>query len=467
MQQGIETSLLTTGEAAQRLGISRHTLLRAVERGEITPALRTPGGYLRFLPATVEAYAHRLSATHAPHAPAAHAVHARHRGRDEAPPSRRLCMDVDTTAPMDVDTTAPDETVRLLLAAAPLPAWVIDEQTLRFLAVNAAATTAYGYTCAEFLTLRLTDIWPEQDGPPLCDVLARSAAEPAHTGLWRLRRKDGAIVDVAVTARRLRFAGRPAVLVFAQDSRVRRPLEEAQRRDLPDAREAFLSAAAHDLKTPLASILGQTHLAQMRVAGLGAAQGAPVAASLAKIDVAARRMVRLVEAMGDVTHVGLGGALDLDRQPTDLDALVHAAVDGVRGLSPHEIRVEIAEAASALHGQVDAGRMERVVANLLDNAVKYAPDGGPITVRLTRGHGAAPEAVIAVQDQGVGIPEADLPHVFERFRRGGNAVGHFGGTGIGLASVRGIVEQHGGTVAVESQEGVGSTLTVRLPLDPP
>src|SRR5438105_5230070 len=142
MQQGVDVSLLTTGEAAQRLGISRHTLLRAVERSEITPALRTPGGYLRFLPATVEAYAHRLSATHAPHALAAHAVHARQSIGDEASTPRRLHM--------DTDTAAPDETVRLLLAAAPLPAWVIDEQTLRFLAVNAAATTAYGYTCAEF-----------------------------------------------------------------------------------------------------------------------------------------------------------------------------------------------------------------------------------------------------------------------------------------------------------------------------
>jgi len=77
MQQGVDVSLLTTGETAQRLGISRHTLLRAVERGEISPTLRTPGGYLRFLPATVEAYAHRLSATHAPHAPAANAFGAR------------------------------------------------------------------------------------------------------------------------------------------------------------------------------------------------------------------------------------------------------------------------------------------------------------------------------------------------------------------------------------------------------
>jgi PAS domain S-box-containing protein len=372
---------------------------------------------------------------------------------------------------MDMDTTAPDETVRLLLAAAPLPAWVVDEPTLRFLEVNAAATTTYGYTRAEFLTLRLTDIWPEEDSLPLCDVLARPAA-PGDAAACRLRRKDGTISEVAVSARRLRFAGRPAVLVCVQATGVRRQPEEAQRQAMQEdglvrGREEFLSAAAHDLKTPLASILAQTQLAQMRLAGLGAAQGTPVAASLAKIDVAARRMVRLIEEMLDVTRVGLGRGLDLDWQPTDLDALVRTVVDGVRGLSQHEIRVEIAEAAAGREGHVDAGRMERVVANLLDNAVKYAPDGGPITVRLTREHGVAPEAVIAVQDQGVGIPEADLPHVFERFRRGGNAVGHFGGTGIGLASVRGIVEQHGGTVAVESQEGVGSTFTVRLPLDPP
>src|SRR5918911_5352289 len=306
MQHGVDTSLLTTGEVAQRLGISRHTLLRAVERGEITPSLRTPGGYLRFLPDTVEAYAHRLSPSHAPHAPDAHAIHARHRGKDEASPLRRPAM--------DRDTMAPDQTVRLLLAAAPLPAWVVDEQTLRFLEVNAAATTAYGYTRAEFLTLRLTDIGPEQDGPPLCDVLARPAV-PDDAATCRLRRKDGTISEVAVTARRLRFAGRPAVLVFAQDSGARRQLQEVQRQAVQEdglvrGREEFLSAAAHDLKTPLASILGQTHLAQMRVAGLGAAQGAPVAASLAKIDVAARRMVRLVEAMGDVTRVGLSGTLD-------------------------------------------------------------------------------------------------------------------------------------------------------------
>ena len=116
MQQGVEGGLLTTGEAAQRLGISRHTLLRAVERGEIMPALRTPGGYLRFLPAAVEGYAHRLSATPAPQTPIADAFRARRSVEDGASTSQRLYT--------DTDTAAPDEPFHVLLGAAPSrPGW--------------------------------------------------------------------------------------------------------------------------------------------------------------------------------------------------------------------------------------------------------------------------------------------------------------------------------------------------------
>ncbi|HKC72796.1 MAG TPA: sensor histidine kinase, partial [Chloroflexota bacterium] len=107
----------------------------------------------------------------------------------------------------------------------------------------------------------------------------------------------------------------------------------------------------------------------------------------------------------------------------------------------------------------------RVVGNLLSNALKYSPAESAIWVRLSQEDGAAgPEAVLVVRDEGIGIPAADLAHIFDRFARAGNVVGHFQGTGIGLASARGIVEQHGGTIAVGSTEGVGSTFTVRLPL---
>ncbi|MGH2411919.1 MAG: sensor histidine kinase, partial [Chloroflexota bacterium] len=107
-------------------------------------------------------------------------------------------------------------------------------------------------------------------------------------------------------------------------------------------------------------------------------------------------------------------------------------------------------------------------ANLLGNAIKYGGYGQPVTVRVCREEeDTGPVASIAVIDHGVGIPTADLPRIFERFYRAANVVGHIRGTGIGLAVARQIVEQHRGRISVESEEGVGSTFIVRLPLTGP
>ena len=117
-----------------------------------------------------------------------------------------------------------------------------------------------------------------------------------------------------------------------------------------------------------------------------------------------------------------------------------------------------------LVGEWDVARLERVLGNLLSNAIKYSPNGGEIAVSV---RAEAGQAVLTVQDRGIGIPPADQPRVFERFERARNAVGRIGGSGIGLATSKQIIEQHGGTIAVESREGQGSTFTVRLPLTPP
>jgi signal transduction histidine kinase len=108
-----------------------------------------------------------------------------------------------------------------------------------------------------------------------------------------------------------------------------------------------------------------------------------------------------------------------------------------------------------------------VLGNLLSNAIKYSPEGGDISVEVTQEEGPAGAwAVVVVRDQGLGIPAADLPHILERFQRAGNVIGRISGSGVGLASARQIVEQHGGTIAVASEERRGSTFTVRLPLAP-
>jgi two-component system phosphate regulon sensor histidine kinase PhoR len=109
----------------------------------------------------------------------------------------------------------------------------------------------------------------------------------------------------------------------------------------------------------------------------------------------------------------------------------------------------------------DPVRVRRVISNLLSNAVKYNRDHAPISVRLTRDRG---EAVIEVEDHGMGIPERDIPRIFERFFRAQNVGRTSIGSGIGLAGARQIVLDHGGSIDVHSREGLGSTFVVRLPL---
>jgi signal transduction histidine kinase len=160
----------------------------------------------------------------------------------------------------------------------------------------------------------------------------------------------------------------------------------------------------------------------------------------------------------------MGRPLLLDREEMNLAELVQqVAAEYKPAAERHEIRVDIESPESI--GEWDRPRLERVLSNLVSNAIKFSPDGGRITVRVRdERHGDVPWVAIEVEDQGVGIPANDLPHVFERFFRASNVTGTIEGTGRGLAGASQIVEQHGGTLTVESREGQGSTFTVLLPL---
>jgi signal transduction histidine kinase len=128
-------------------------------------------------------------------------------------------------------------------------------------------------------------------------------------------------------------------------------------------------------------------------------------------------------------------------------------------------RLSIDATDSDLVGVWDRSRLERVIQNLLDNAIKYSPPGSQIEVGIRREDdpdGTA-WAVLSVRDEGIGIPVGDLPRIFERFHRAGNVSGT-PGAGVGLSGARQIVEQHGGTISVASIENQGSTFTIRLPL---
>lgn len=220
-------------------------------------------------------------------------------------------------------------------------------------------------------------------------------------------------------------------------------------------REAFLASVAHDLRNPLNVIQGFTQL--LKRSGHKRPDQA-VGAAVDTIGKSATKLCELVDELQDIVTVEAGQPMPLNRTTMDLVALAREAAYTYAGMTKREIRVA---AESPLTGQWDRSRLQRVFDNLLSNATKYSPDGGEVVLTITE---AAESAVLQVRDQGLGIPADDLSRLFERFHRGRNVENHIRGTGLGLWGVRRIVEEHGGTITVESQQGVGTTVTVLLPL---
>ena len=243
------------------------------------------------------------------------------------------------------------------------------------------------------------------------------------------------------------------------EARVERATAELRREML--AKDEFMSTVSHDLKSPLTFIKGMANLRRRRAAATPETR--PLIDALEQIEGCAGRMAQQLDELVDTGRLQSGTPLELRRDKVDLIALAKKAVAEHQHTTDRHA-LHVSTRLPKLVGEWDELRLGRVLDNLLDNAVKYSPRGGSIKVSIgTSDDGAA---VLSVSDRGEGIPESDLPHIFERFRRGQNVEGRIPGTGIGLAGVQRIVEQHQGTIAVDSKVGVGTTFTVRLPLEP-
>jgi signal transduction histidine kinase len=225
-------------------------------------------------------------------------------------------------------------------------------------------------------------------------------------------------------------------------------------------RDAFVATASHDLKNPLTALTGTAQVLRRQLARSGAVTPERLGRALGTIEDTAAQMLELINEMLDQTRLRMGQELDLDRQPTDLVALVRrAAATHEQGTDKN--RVVFEASPTEIVGEWDSARLRRVIGNLLSNAVKYSPAGGDVTVTATIENGCA---VLRVRDHGVGIPEVDLPFVFDWYRRGSNVARQMKGSGIGLAGTKLIIDQHGGTITVDSREGAGCEFQVRLPL---
>jgi two-component system, OmpR family, sensor histidine kinase MprB len=211
------------------------------------------------------------------------------------------------------------------------------------------------------------------------------------------------------------------------------------------AQRRLVADASHELRTPLTSLRTNVEL----LARIGELSEEERAAILHDVRTELEELTALV---GDVVELAREGETELPAEDVRLDLLVAGAVERARRRAP-DVAIE-AELEETLVRGVPA-RLDRAVANVIDNAVKWSPPGGPVEVRIAGGE-------IAVRDHGPGIDEADLPFVFDRFYRSAAARG-LPGSGLGLAIVRRVAESHGGTVGAERADGGGTLVRIVLP----
>ncbi|RKG74969.1 ATP-binding protein [Corallococcus terminator] len=275
---------------------------------------------------------------------------------------------------------------------------------------------------------------------PLC-------APRRTVGLLLIYKEQGA--SFSVRELEMWSAAASQLAVAVENARLLREAQAALR-----VREEFMSIASHELKTPLTPLKLGLYSMERRIAAGQPVELASVLKSKRQVD----RLAGLVEDLLDASRLELG-RLALNSAPLEVGQLVAEVVDHFRHAFERPFSVEVPPDGVWMLG--DRDRLEQVLVNLLENAHKYSPAGAPIAVRVER---TGEAARIQVQDHGIGIPGADQAQVFQRFYRARN-VSHrnFGGLGLGLFISHSIVKMHGGSLALCSREGEGSTFTLDLP----
>ncbi len=303
------------------------------------------------------------------------------------------------------------------------------------------------------------------------DCHAWFAARSSRTGRaeLRMRRGDGQLTDVeAVCTDLLDNPSVNGIVVTVRDITDRKALESGWQQHIHELEELdrirgeFVATVSHELRTPLTSIIGETEvLADGDHGVLTSGQ----ARSLEVIGRNSDRLLTLIEDLLTLNRVETG-SLSLHREPT----LVAHLLDGVRSqvgppAAAKRVALELLSCPDAETVVVDRDQVTRALLNLLMNAVKFTPEGGTVTLRAQR---EGPDLVFTVADTGVGIPEDEQDRLFTRFFRSSVATSlAIPGTGLGLVIVKQIVEDHGGTISIDSTPDIGTTVTVSIPVGNP
>jgi PAS domain S-box-containing protein len=347
---------------------------------------------------------------------------------------------------------------------------------------NSGAQLIKGYTAAEIIGRHFSIFYPPEDlrdGKPERELRIATAEGRYEEEGWRLR-KDGsrfwanilitAILDHQgelrgfgkvtrdMTERKLAQEQREQLhereLQLLHEREVRAQMEAAVQ-----MRDTFLTILSHELRTPLTSLLGNAQLLLRRAQR----EGSLAERDRRSIQVILDQAARLNEMMSlqlDISRLN-SGQLHIARAPLDVAALARQiVVEFLPTVTEHTIVYAGPDTPMLVEG--DRLRLIQVLQNLVQNAIKYSPAGGAVRVEVERHNGTVE---IAVSDEGVGIPQAELPQLFQRFYRASNVDERaISGLGVGLYIVKELVTLHGGTVDVVTEEGRGSTFRVILPL---
>jgi PAS domain S-box-containing protein len=340
-----------------------------------------------------------------------------------------------------------------------MDAIVMCDDQLRIVLFNRSAEEMFGCTADEALKQRLDRFIP---APLLRDPADRASAG-LQGGMRRRVEVDGIAagglrVPIEVTVSDVVVHDRHLFTVIARDISQRRR-SEAELREADRRKDEFLGMLAHELRNPLAAITAAGEVLHRTI------EDARAQRLTAVVRRQARALARMVDDLLDVSRVTLG-KIQLEQEPLVLGEIVKRAADSARdAVAKASLHLAVQIDPEPLWLKGDATRLDQVLTNLLNNAVKFTPAGGRIRVQAVR---EADQAVIRVSDTGIGMDGALLPKVFDLFVQGDTSLDRSkSGLGIGLALVRQIVTLHGGTVAAFSRgPGKGSEFVVRLPVAP-
>lgn len=309
-------------------------------------------------------------------------------------------------------------------------------------------------------------VHPEDLQPMLESLSAHLAGrDPGYEMEFRLRAADGSyrwvlsrgrVVERDTQGQPLRAVGTLTDLTDRREAE-RLRIERDRAEAASNAKSEFLARMSHELRTPLNAVLGFAQLLSSRI---GLAPPDEQRRHAAHIEQAGWQLLQMIDDVLDLSRIENGG-LPLQIAPVALGPLVHGVMQALAPLAQqHQVHVDSAVLPPQAVVQADAARLQQVLMNLLSNAIKYNRQGGSVTIQLR----AAPGAwTLAVSDTGVGIPAAQLPHLFEPFNRLGRASFGVEGVGVGLVLVRALLDAMGGQLVVHSTEGIGSTFELTLP----